>query len=377
VNKQGLINILLAGLLAALLGLFLLLRTDTKHKNNYLLRGMDTSPAIQDYAPNASFANGQTLQVPPKGTVPRGAYQPYHYEGGPEASVKAGNELKSPLAAADAEALERGKRVYERDCLPCHGVAGRGDGPVSMLKRDGGYPGVANLLSAHAKEIKDGYIYNYIARGGAIMPSYGVQVTPADRWKVVAYVRQMQRTLPEQAPADAVAPEAPAAAPAATTVSPPASEAAAAPAAGDWASAQALMKKNDCLGCHAVDKKVVGPAYQDVAKKYAGQNVVAALVKKVKQGGSGVWGEIPMSAHPNVPDADIEVMVRGVLSLAAGHARAHTSLKQVMALVHSGAPVKCPVAGVGAGPQYLALAQRDAYARVDRAPSDPSLEARP
>jgi cytochrome c len=400
VNKQGLLNILLAGLLAALLGLFLLLHTDSKHKNNYLLRGMDTSPAIQDFQPNDTFANGQTLQVPPAGTVPRGDYQPYHFAPGVEGALQAEKELKSPLAAGDPEVLERGKRIFERDCLPCHGAYGRGDGPVSMTKRDGGYPGVANLLAAHAKGVKDGYIYAYISRGGAIMPSYGAQVTPADRWKVVAYVRELQKTQPENAPAEAPsagsgqapsassgqapsagsgqAEAAPTAAAAAAAPAPAAAAPAAAKPAGDpWAAAQALMKKNDCLGCHSVDKKVVGPAYKDVAKRYAGKDVVATLVKKVKAGGAGNWGEIPMSAHPNVPDADIEVMVRGVLSLAGGHARAHTSLKQVMALVHSGAPVKCPVAGVGAGPQFLALADRDSLARVDRAEPNVNVEARP
>ena len=158
-------------------------------------------------------------------------------------------------------------------------------------------------------------------------------------------------------------------------------DAAAAPAAagkGDWASAEALMKKNDCLGCHSVDKKVVGPAYKDVAKKYAGKDVVATLVKKVKEGGAGNWGQIPMSAHPGVSDADLTTMVKGVLSLAGGHAAAHTSLKQVMALVHSGAAVKCPVAGAGNGPQYLALADRDAFARIGRqGPNASSVEARP
>jgi len=61
---------------------------------------------------------------------------------------------------------------------------------------------------------------------------------------------------------------------------------------------EALAKKKNCLACHAVDKKVVGPAYKDVAAKYAGQNVAPKLVAKVMKGGSGVWGAIPMPANP-------------------------------------------------------------------------------
>jgi len=79
---------------------------------------------------------------------------------------------------------------------------------------------------------------------------------------------------------------------------------------------EALLKKYNCLACHAIDKKVVGPAYKDVAKKYKGQKDAAAkLVKKVKQGGSGVWGQVPMPPNPSVPDADLKKMVKYILSL--------------------------------------------------------------
>jgi cytochrome c len=85
----------------------------------------------------------------------------------------------------------------------------------------------------------------------------------------------------------------------------------AAPALAD----QALAQKKNCMACHAVEKKVVGPAYKDVAKKYAGQNVEAKLVAKIKQGGSGVWGAIPMPANPQVSDAEAKQLAAWVLSL--------------------------------------------------------------
>jgi cytochrome c len=86
--------------------------------------------------------------------------------------------------------------------------------------------------------------------------------------------------------------------------------AAAAPARAD----EALAKKHNCLACHQIDKKSVGPAYKDIAKKYKGQaDAVAKLSDKVKKGGSGVWGPVPMAPNPAVPDADIKTLVEWVL----------------------------------------------------------------
>jgi len=83
---------------------------------------------------------------------------------------------------------------------------------------------------------------------------------------------------------------------------------------GAWANAD-LAKKNNCLACHAVDKKLVGPAYQDVAKKYAGDKAAAdKLAAKVMKGGSGVWGAIPMPANPQVNDAEAKKLVAWILS---------------------------------------------------------------
>jgi cytochrome c len=87
-------------------------------------------------------------------------------------------------------------------------------------------------------------------------------------------------------------------------------------AALDNASADASMKKNGCAACHAVDKKVIGPSYQEVAAKYAGDKDAAAkLAKKVKEGGSGTWGQIPMPPNVTVSDADIKALVDWILTL--------------------------------------------------------------
>jgi len=87
-------------------------------------------------------------------------------------------------------------------------------------------------------------------------------------------------------------------------------------AALDRAAADALMKKDGCAACHAVDKKIIGPSYQDVAAKYRpDKDAVAKLSKKVKDGGVGVWGPIPMPPNANIPDADIKELVTWIMTL--------------------------------------------------------------
>lgn len=77
-----------------------------------------------------------------------------------------------------------------------------------------------------------------------------------------------------------------------------------------------LAQKNGCMACHSIDKKVLGPAYKDVAKKYKGNaDAVAMLSKKIKDGSTGVWGAIPMPPNgPKVSDADIKVLAEWVLA---------------------------------------------------------------
>ena len=79
---------------------------------------------------------------------------------------------------------------------------------------------------------------------------------------------------------------------------------------------QALATAKNCMACHAVDKKLVGPAYKDVAAKYAGQKDAAAkLAEKIQKGGSGVWGAVPMPANPGVNPAEAKQLADWVLTL--------------------------------------------------------------
>jgi cytochrome c len=83
-------------------------------------------------------------------------------------------------------------------------------------------------------------------------------------------------------------------------------------------AAKALAEKNLCLSCHKVDEKLVGPAFRDVAKKYQGvAGTEAKLIAKVKQGGNGVWGTVPMPPATNVPDGDLKTIVAWILSLSS------------------------------------------------------------
>ena len=76
-----------------------------------------------------------------------------------------------------------------------------------------------------------------------------------------------------------------------------------------------LAKKSGCLACHAADKKIVGPSYKEVAAKYKGDaKAEAMLIEKVKKGGVGTWGQIPMPPNAAVKDEDIKTLVKWVLS---------------------------------------------------------------
>ena len=81
-----------------------------------------------------------------------------------------------------------------------------------------------------------------------------------------------------------------------------------------WASAD-LAQKNACMSCHAVAKKLVGPSYNDVAKKYAGQKDAAAtLTQSIKAGGAGKWGPVPMPSQPALSEADALTLANWVLA---------------------------------------------------------------
>jgi len=85
----------------------------------------------------------------------------------------------------------------------------------------------------------------------------------------------------------------------------------AAPALADEAS----LKKNNCIACHNIDKKLVGPSYRDIANRYRGQSDAAdKLAKKIRAGGSGAWGPMPMPAMPQVSEAEAKRLAEFILN---------------------------------------------------------------
>ena len=86
--------------------------------------------------------------------------------------------------------------------------------------------------------------------------------------------------------------------------------------AGPALADETLAKKYNCLACHQIDKKGVGPAYKEIAKKYKGQaGIEVKLAQKVKKGGAGVWGQIPMPPNAAAPDGDIKKLVEWILTM--------------------------------------------------------------
>lgn len=84
----------------------------------------------------------------------------------------------------------------------------------------------------------------------------------------------------------------------------------------DYLKGVELVAKNDCLGCHKVDEKVLGPGYREVANKYDNNDsTVAMLAQKVIKGGQGVWGQVPMTAHPQLSEADAKQMIKYIMLL--------------------------------------------------------------
>lgn len=81
----------------------------------------------------------------------------------------------------------------------------------------------------------------------------------------------------------------------------------------DGAAAAALAQKSACMACHAIDRKMVGPSYKDIAAKYKGMEV-DKLAASIKAGGSGKWGPVPMPAQPNLKDEDAKTLAAWILA---------------------------------------------------------------
>ncbi len=186
--KTRILNYTLLAALLACVVLNFALRQDYSRPNRLFLPDMAYSPAYKAFATNPAFADGQTLQSPVPGTVARG-YLPLHYQPTPADALRAGEELSNPVAPADATVLARGAAVFSYFCQPCHGAGAAGNGTVVMR----GFPAPPSLLAPRALNMKDGQMFHVLTYGQNNMPSYASQVSREDRWKVILYIRSLQK----------------------------------------------------------------------------------------------------------------------------------------------------------------------------------------
>ena len=174
---------------------------DATRRNFEFMPEMVESPSYRPQDKNENFPNGMTAQVPPVGSVARG-FLPLHVNSAlldtrtewKQLNPKqqdAWNAYKAPAvpeAGAEAQA-ERGRVVFQIICRTCHGAGGTGDGAVT--KR--GVPPPPSLLADGAKAMSDGRMFRIITAGQGNMAAHAGQVTRADRWKVVAHIRRLQK----------------------------------------------------------------------------------------------------------------------------------------------------------------------------------------
>ena len=159
------------------------------------MRGFDFIPdmvysrAYDTYSKNPNFKDSMTMRVPVSGTVPRG-FTPFRYTIDSASRKRAGLELVNPFLPTE-EVLGRGKLIFTTFCIGCHGASGKGDGQLYI---SGLYPLKPREISGvPTSKLLDGEIFHTITLGFGSMMAHGAQVRTEDRWKLVLYVRELQK----------------------------------------------------------------------------------------------------------------------------------------------------------------------------------------
>ena len=185
--------------------------------------------------------------------------------------------------ASSASALEIPAAITKSDCLACHSADKKVVGP-SFLDIANKYRGqsVSSTLVTRVKNGSKGVWGNVAATPHKFTSDEQIR-------EGVQWILNLQNSDLE-APAEGGAAVSPA------------------------ALANKIMKGSDCFACHMQDSKLIGPSYEEIKAKY-GEKDVAALVKKIKDGGAGIWGSIPMTPHPDMKDKDLELVTRWILGL--------------------------------------------------------------
>jgi cytochrome c len=244
-------------------------------------------------------------------------------KGGGENRTQAGQTVKSPdrvaaggiLPAANALSAPRpadvspeagGNLFASMNCDGCHGGGAVGWVGPSLVDGRWRYGGSDEELFTS--------IFYGRPKG---MPAYGGVIGTDGVWMLVSYIKA--QPAPPVVPTTSWEPGGSVTTPPPAVPEGPEAEEKASPAGATQAKASTapdqMPARYGCTACHAVDRKVVGPALKDVAAKYRGKDVEAALVEKVRNGGSGVWGQVPMTPNPQVPEEDLHAMVKWILAL--------------------------------------------------------------
>lgn len=149
---------------------------------------MYRSPSYETYGVNALYSDSMEARVPVTGTIPRG-HNIYPYENTVEGYELAGAELRNPLPYT-ALTLEQGKVAYEKFCVHCHGVSGKGDGKVAQNPKWPGPPPAYD--GPQLINLSEGKMYHSIHYGKGNMGSHASQISQDDRWAIIHYIQKLQ-----------------------------------------------------------------------------------------------------------------------------------------------------------------------------------------
>lgn len=169
---------IICGLLSLLVG------CKKEEPNIELIRNMMISPAVKSQDQNNDRKDKRAMRMPPEGTVAQNR-EVYMHAGNPSGADRLPNPVKMT-----AESLKNGKEKYEIYCMVCHGKQGLGDGLVAKKLTQRPPP---SLVNSKIKSWSDGRLYHVITAGQGMMGSYASQIHPQDRWKIVNYIRELQK----------------------------------------------------------------------------------------------------------------------------------------------------------------------------------------
>lgn len=173
----------------------------------------------------------------------------------------------------DQEAIRVGTSAYNQNCARCHGLEAISGGIAPDLRK-------LDIDKETDIYFRDSVLRGKVRNGAVYMPPFEGILSQEAIWAIRSYLDTRH-------------------------------EVAAAPAN----EMEVLAKKSNCLSCHAVDTRGVGPAYREIARKYAkDKNAEAKLLAKVKKGGAGNWGKVPMPPMASVPEYDLKALIKWIMA---------------------------------------------------------------